>query len=59
MSAEGQSDGRLRRAGWDLLTFSVVAEAHLRLAQADGVLALAHAIERLQLGLVDALRTEG
>jgi hypothetical protein len=36
-------------------TFPVVTEAHLGLAEADGVLALADAIELLELGLVDAL----
>ena len=38
------------------LTFSVVAEAHLGLAETNGVLALADAIELLELGLVDALQ---
>jgi hypothetical protein len=38
------------------LTFSVVAEAHLSLAEANGVLALADAIELLELCLVDALQ---
>jgi hypothetical protein len=37
------------------LTFSVVAEAHLGLAETNGVLALADAIELLELCLVDAL----
>lgn len=37
------------------LTFSVITEAHLRLPKADGVFALANAIELLKLGLVDAL----
>lgn len=37
------------------LTLSVVAEAHLGLAEADGVFALANAIELFELGLVDAL----
>lgn len=53
--------GCLRGArGWEgrCLTFSVVAEAHLRLAKADGVFALANAIELLELGLVDALERE-
>ena len=36
-------------------TFSVVAEAHLGLAQADRVFALADAVELLELGLVHAL----
>jgi hypothetical protein len=36
-------------------TFSVIAEAHLGLAEANGVLALANAIELLKLCLVDAL----
>lgn len=38
------------------LTFSVVAEAHLGLAEANGVLALADAVELLELCLVDALQ---
>lgn len=38
------------------LTFSVVAEAHLGLAEANGVLAGADAIELLELCLVDALQ---
>jgi hypothetical protein len=37
------------------LTFSVVAEAHLGLAETNGVLALADAIELFELCLVDAL----
>lgn len=37
------------------LTFAVVADAHTRLAQAYHVFALAHSIESLQLGLIDAL----
>jgi hypothetical protein len=37
------------------LTFSVVAEAHLGLAETNGVFALADAIELLELCLVDAL----
>ena len=36
-------------------TFSVVAEAHLGLAEANGIFALANAIEFLELCLVDAL----
>lgn len=38
------------------LTFSVVAEAHLGLAEANGVFALADTIELLELCLVDALQ---
>ena len=38
------------------LTFSVVAEAHLGLAETNGVLAGADAIELLELCLVDALQ---
>jgi hypothetical protein len=38
-----------------LLTLSIVAEAHLGLAEADCVLSLANAIELLELGLVDTL----
>jgi hypothetical protein len=38
------------------LTLSVVAEAHLGLAEANGVLAGADAIELLELCLVDALQ---
>lgn len=36
-------------------TFTVITEAHLGLAQTDGVLALTDAIEFLELCLVDAL----
>ena len=36
-------------------TFSVVAEAHLGLAEANGVFALRNAIEFLQFSLVNAL----
>jgi len=43
--------GVLRRGA----TFSVVAEAHLGLAEANGVLALADAIELLEICLVNAL----
>lgn len=38
-----------------LPTFSVVAETHLRLAEANGVFTLGDAIELFQLGLVHAL----
>ena len=38
------------------LTFSVVAEAHLGLAETNGVLAGADAIKLLELCLVDALQ---
>jgi hypothetical protein len=41
------------------VTFSVVAEAHLGLAEANGVLAGADAIELLELCLVDALQSSG
>jgi hypothetical protein len=41
------------------LTFSVVAEAHLGLAETNGVLAGADAIELLELCLVDALQASG
>jgi hypothetical protein len=37
------------------LTFTVVAEGHLGLAETDGVLSSADAIELLELGLVDVL----
>jgi hypothetical protein len=36
-------------------TLAVVAEAHLGLAETNGILASANAIELLELGLVDAL----
>lgn len=39
-------------------TFSVVAEAHLRLAKANGVFACANAIELLKFCLIDALCTQ-
>lgn len=39
-------------------TLTVVAEAHLGLAETNGILASANAIELLQLGLVDALEGE-
>ena len=39
-----------------MLTFSIVAEAHLGLAETNGVLAGADAIELLELCLVDALQ---
>lgn len=38
-----------------LHTFTVVAEAHLGLAEANGVFALAHTIELLEFCLVDTL----
>jgi hypothetical protein len=41
------------------VTFSVVAEAHLGLAETNGVLAGADAIELLELCLVDALQSSG
>lgn len=37
-------------------TFAVIAEAHLGLAEADGVLALADPVELFELGLLDTLR---
>lgn len=40
----------------DLRTFSVIAEAHLCLAQTNCVLSLADAIELLEVGLLNALR---
>lgn len=39
-------------------TFSVIAEAHLGLAEADCIFPLADAIELLELGLIDALHIE-
>jgi hypothetical protein len=36
-------------------TFAIIAEAHLGLAEANGVFALTNAIEFLQLSLIDAL----
>jgi hypothetical protein len=36
-------------------TFTVIAEAHLGLAEANGIFALANAVEFLQLSLIDAL----
>lgn len=39
-------------------TLAVVAEAHLGLAETNGILASANAIELLELGLVDALEAE-
>ena len=47
------------RLSWGLRTFSVVTEAHLRLAKANGVFPLTDAIELLKLGLVDALNKIG
>ena len=41
-----------------LHTFSVVAEAHLRLAETNGVFALANSIEFLELCLVHALHKQ-
>lgn len=38
------------------LTFAIIAKAHFRLAQTDGVFALADAIKFLELSLVYALR---
>jgi hypothetical protein len=38
-----------------VLTFAVVAEGHLGLAETNGVFALGNAIELLELCLVDAL----
>lgn len=40
------------------LTFAVVAEGHLGLAEANSVLARSDAIELLKLGLVYALQVE-
>lgn len=39
------------------LTFTVITEAHLGLAETNGVLSFANAIELLQLRLVDALHS--
>lgn len=46
-----------RTACWkpDSRTFSIIAEAHLRLAKTNGILALADAIELLEFCLVDTL----
>jgi hypothetical protein len=41
--------------GGKLLTFAVIAEAHLGLAEADRVFARTDAIELLELGLLDIL----
>jgi len=41
-----------------VLTFSVIAEAHLGLSKTDGVFSCCNAIEFLKLGLVDALGTK-
>ena len=49
----------LESADLHVLTFSVVAEAHLGLAETNGVLAGADAIELLELCLVDALQASG
>jgi hypothetical protein len=38
-----------------LLTFTVVAKAHLGLAEANGVFPSANTIELLEFGLLDAL----
>lgn len=37
-------------------TFTVIAEAHLRLPEADGVLALADPVKLFEFGLLHALR---
>jgi hypothetical protein len=47
-----QSVGARGRGG---LTLAVVAEGHLRLAEANGVFPLGDAIELFELGLVDTL----
>lgn len=36
-------------------TLAIITEAHLRLAQTNGVFALANAIESFKLGLIDTL----
>ena len=41
----------------ECLTLSVVTEAHLGLAESDCILALRHAIELLQLSLIDTLHS--
>jgi hypothetical protein len=43
------------RSPSDLLTFSVVTEAHLGLAQTNGIFASADAIEFLKLDLINTL----
>jgi len=48
-------EGRDGGQGQRVYVLAVVAEGHFGLAQADGVFALGHAIEFLELGLVDAL----
>ena len=56
-----QGERRKKRKGYEdkelkiLLTFAVVAEAHLGLTKTDGVLAGANAIELLQLSLLHIL----
>lgn len=45
-------------AEWRALTFAVVAERHLGLAETNRVLALGDAIELFELGLVDALQRD-
>ena len=40
-------------------TFTVITEAHLGLTKANGVFAFAHAIELLELALVDTLENTG
>ena len=47
---------RVLRSGSVELTFAVVAEAHLCLAEANGVLALAHAVELFEFFLINALQ---
>jgi hypothetical protein len=41
-----------------LLTFTVIAEAHLSLAEADRVFARTDAIELLEVGLLDILAVQ-
>ena len=53
MSLESQSFVLTR--GPRVLTFSIVAEAHLSLAEANGVFTRCDTIELLQLTLVNAL----
>ena len=42
-------------ASYRVLTFSIIAEAHLSLAKANGIFPLTNAIELLEFCLVDAL----
>lgn len=44
---------------WVILTFSIIAEAHSGLAEADCVFPLSDAIELFEFSLVDALNRKG